>query len=319
MSQNTTRLKYHGTGGSLLGLLVGNAVLTILTLGIYNFWARTKVREFHYGHTDLGGDRFAYHGTGGELLRGYLKAAGIVIALAVALGVASALTGGETASPLVQGLLLLSFYLSLFVLVVFAINGARKYRLSRSSLRGIRFSFHGKAEDFAKLMLKGSALSAVTLGFYSPWFQNQRRGFLINHAKFGTELFRYDAPPGPLVKEWMKALLLTIPTLGIIWIWFSAFRHRYFWSNTHVSGGRFYSTVIGQDLLVFTITNILLAIFTLGIASPWIMTRTQEFWLSRLTLVGAVDWAGIEQRVQDTSNTGEGLADEMDVDVGMEL
>jgi uncharacterized membrane protein YjgN (DUF898 family) len=319
MSDNETRLSYHGTGGSLLGLMLGNAILTLLTLGFYNFWARNKVREFHYSHTDLGGDRFAYHGKGVELFRGYLKAMGIVIALAIVLGVASALTGGQQASPLVQGLILLAFYVSIFILSVFAVNGARRYRLSRSSLRGIRFSFHGKANDFAKLMLKGAALSIVTLGFYSPWFQNHRRAFLVNHARFGTEQFRYDAPPDPLVKEWMKSLLLTIPTLGIIWIWYSAFQHRYFWSNTHVSGGRFYSSATGEDVAGLTITNILLGVFTLGIAAPWIITRTQAFWAGRITLVGAVDWAAIQQRVQDASETGEGLADEMDVDVGIEM
>ena len=319
MNDNEIRLRYEGTGGSLLGLAIGNAVLTVLTLGIYSFWARNKVREFHYSHTDLGGDRFAYHGTGTELFRGYLKASGIVLLLAIGFGVLSLLTGGETATPLTQVLVVGVFYLGLFVLVIFAINGARRYRMSRSSWRGIKFSYHGKSEEFAKMMLRGILLQIVTLGFYSPYFENQRRAYLVNHTRFGTEEFRYAAPADPLVKEWLKALLLTIPTLGLIWVWYSAFRHRYFWSNTHISDGRFDSQVTGEEIMGLGVINVVLAIVTLGIAAPWIITRTHAFWCSRLALVGAVDWAAIQQRAQAASEAAEGLADSMDVDVGIEL
>jgi uncharacterized membrane protein YjgN (DUF898 family) len=313
------KLGYHGTGGAFFGLTLGNAILTLLTLGIYTFWARTKVREFHYSHTDVGGDRFAYHGTGQELLRGYLKATGIVMLLAIALGVASALTGGESAPVATQIAIPLVFYAAIFVLIIFAINGARRYRMSRSSWRGIRFSYHSDAEDFAKMMLIGSAFQAITLGFFSPYFQNQRRAYLVNHTRFGSEEFRYAAPPDPLVKEWLKALLLTIPTLGLSWVWFSAYRHRYFWSNTHIGDGRFDSQVTGEEIMGLFFINFILAIITLGIATPWIVTRSHAFWTSRLSLVGSVDWAAIQQRAQAASEAAEGLADSMDVDVGLEM
>ena len=67
MDPTTARLRYHGTGGSLFGLMFVNALLTVITLTIYSAWAKTKVRVFHWSHTELDGDRFAYHGTGGEL------------------------------------------------------------------------------------------------------------------------------------------------------------------------------------------------------------------------------------------------------------
>jgi uncharacterized membrane protein YjgN (DUF898 family) len=317
MSEHVKRFRYEGTGGALLGLGLGNAILTLLTLGIYTFWARSKVREFHYGHTDLGGDRFAYHGTGTELFRGYLKASGIVILLALGLGIASALTGAENAPASTQFAILAVFYFGIFILGIVAVNGSRRYRLSRSSWRGIRFSYHGEAEAFGKLILRGFGLSLITLGLYSPWFQNQRRAFLVNNARFGSEPFGYDAPADPLAKEWFKALLLTIPTLGLIWIWYGAFRHRYFWSNTHFAGARFESSVSGGEILGLSLMNMLLVIVTIGIATPWVVTRTHAFWSDRLALVGAVDWAAIQQRAQAANATGEGLADSMDIDVGI--
>ena len=183
MKTSTATFRYHGTGGSLFGLVFVNGLLTMLTLGVYSFWAKNKVREFHYSHTEMDGDRFAYHGTGGELFSGALKAAGILIVLGLVFSILTALLGGN-GSPTVTLALTLTFYVGIGLLICFAINNARRYRLSRSSWRGIRFSFHGDSAEFLKMMVKGVLLSIVTLGFYTPYFQNQRRAFFVNNARF---------------------------------------------------------------------------------------------------------------------------------------
>src|SRR5688572_26931100 len=159
MNSSTATFRYHGTGGALFGLAFVNGLLTIVTLGIYSFWAKNKVREFHYSHTELDGDRFAYHGTGGELFSGALKAGAVMVVLSLALGIATAVTGGQAAPASVQLAIMASFYLLIFLLLPLAINGARRYRLSRSSWRGIRFSFHGRWQAFLGLIVRGTLLS----------------------------------------------------------------------------------------------------------------------------------------------------------------
>jgi len=319
MNEGTGKLRYVGDGGDLFKLMIGNLLLTIVTFGIYTFWARTKERVFHFSHTDFGGDRFAYHGTGEELFRGYLKAVAVVAVLAIAFGIVTAATGGEDASVWVQFSLTAAFYAGLLALFVFAVNGTRRYRMSRSSWRGIRFAYDSDAVDFATMLIKGAALSVITLGIYTPAFQNERRAWLVSHARFGTERFAYDGPAEPLVIAFIKSLLLTIPTFGLCWTWYSAFRHRHFWSHTSVGGVRFESSVSGMDLFSLQITNFALAIMTLGIATPWIIVRTQQFYCDRVQLAGAVDWAAIRQRADAAGATAEGIADSMDVDVGLEM
>jgi uncharacterized membrane protein YjgN (DUF898 family) len=316
MNAGTGKLRYHGTGGSLFGLVIVNALLSIITLGIYSFWAKSKVREFHYSHTELDGDRFAYHGTGRELFSGALKATGVMICFSLAFGFASAVTGGESASPGVQLAVLAGFYVALFPLIVIAVNGARRYRLSRSSWRGIRFSFHGRWQDFLPLVLRGTVLTIVTLGFYAPMFQNRRRAFFVSNARFGSEPFLYDGDGRELFGQYVRALLLTLPTLGLCWIWYGAFKHRYFWGHTAMRGARFRSTVSGGQLFALHVTNLLLAIVTLGIGIPWAITRARGFWCDTVTLHGTVDWASIEQRAQTATATAEGLADGFDIDIG---
>ena len=315
MNTSSARLRYHGTGGSLLGLVIVNALLTIVTLGIYSFWAKNRVRQFHYSHTELDGDRFAYHGTGGELLVGALKAMGVILLIFLAWAfLTTVLVVGDQA---VQAAGVVLFYAVFTLLGIVAVHGARRYRLSRSSWRGIRFSYRADLGDFIRMMLRGIGLSIVTLLFYTPYFQNQRRAFLVKSAHFGSEPFLYNADGRELFKEYVKAVLLTIPTLGLYWIWYVAFKHRYFWNNTSMRGARFSSTVTGTALFELQLINVFLVLITLGIGTPWAMTRTVAFFCDNLTLAGTVDWATIEQRAQTADTVGEGLAEGFDIDVGI--
>lgn len=319
MNASVARLRYHGTGGALLGLVFVNALLTIVTLGIYSFWAKNKVREFHYSHTEMDGDRFAYHGTGGELFKGALKAFGFLFALIVVFTIVNVLIGRlGLVSPDVAAIVMTAvLYAVIAILVVVAVHLARRYRMSRSSLRGIRFSYHGALGEFVRLMVRGTLLTIVTLGFYAPYFQNQRRAFLVKSVRFGSEPFMYNADGKELFGQYVKALLLTIPTLGFSWTWYLAFAHRYMWGNTTMRGARFRSSVTGGELLKVQLVNLALVIFTLGIGTTWALTRMQAFWCENLALHGTVDWATIEQRAQIAGAVGEGLADGLDVDVGI--
>lgn len=317
MHTSVARFRYHGKGGSLLWTLLASGFLTVITFGIYSPWARTRVREFHYTHTEMDGDRFAWLGTGGELFSGALKAGLILIGLSLVFGLSNLVLGGDAAAPWARVATNVGLYLSIGILLVYAINNARRYRLSRSSWRGIRFSYHGKSNEFMALIIRGTLLSIVTLGFYTPLFQNQRRAFLVNNAKFGSEPFSYDGDGRELFAPFIKAVLLTIPTLGLCWIWYSALKQRYFWEHTTMRGGRFGSSVTGGDLLALHLTNALLVFCTLGIGAPWAIVRTHEFWCAKMELRGTVDWASIRQRSQEAAATGEGIAEGMDVDIGI--
>jgi len=317
MDKKYAKLRYHGEGGSLFGLAIVNGLLTIITLGIYSFWAKNKIREFHYSHTEMDGDRFAYHGTGSELLVGALKAGAIIFVLVLGLGLTLNMVGGQQASPLVQVGVTVAFYGVIALLSIFAVNSTRRYRLSRSSWRGVRFSYHGKFGEYFGLILGGGLLSIITLGFYSPVFENKRRAFFVNNARFGNEPFIYKGEAAPLFKEYLKTLLLLIPTLGLYSVWYAAFKHRHFWNHTEMRGARFKSSVAGKDLLVLALTNALLVIFTLGIGTPWAICRMHRYWCDNILLVGTVDWASIQQQAQVASATGEGLAEGLDIDVGI--
>jgi len=74
---STYPIHFHGRGGSLFGIQIVNLFLSLITLGVYSFWGRVKVRNYMMSQTEFAGDRCAYHGTGRELFIGWLKAMAI--------------------------------------------------------------------------------------------------------------------------------------------------------------------------------------------------------------------------------------------------
>jgi uncharacterized membrane protein YjgN (DUF898 family) len=68
------RLAFSGRIGSFWGIALLNLLLTILTLGIFRFWAKTRQRRYLWAETSFAGEPLEYRGRGVELLVGALLA-----------------------------------------------------------------------------------------------------------------------------------------------------------------------------------------------------------------------------------------------------
>ena len=214
--------------------------------------------------------------------------------------------------PMTQLLANLLLYTGLLFLVPVAIVGSRRYRLSRSSWRGIRFSFRGHAKEFIRIFVPGALLAAVTLGLYTPYFENNVRAYLTDHSYFGTRKFNYDGQGSDLFSRYLMAYLLLFPTLGLYWFWFTAWRQRYYWSHTSYESLCFRSDVTGGGLLGLSLGNLALLVLTLGLAWPWVLVRKARYTLDHLSVQGSVDLSAIKQEAQTASATGEGMAEFLD-------
>lgn len=314
----TLRPSFHGTGGALFVIQFVNALLTVLTLGIYNFWGRTRVRRYIWSQTAFEGDRFTYHGTGGELLKGYLMGMALLFGLGAVLSVLGTLLGQEANAVSALGMVLL-WMVIMASLVGVAQVGARRYRLSRTSWRGIRFSFRGSIGEFIGIQIPGILLSVITLGLYIPFLQCRVRRFFAENTRFGTGRFAFYGEGKDLIGPFVLAVLLTIPTLGIYWFWYNAFRDRYYWGNTYFEDASFHSTVTGGALFGLAATNLLLIIFTVGIAVPWVLVRTRRFVADRVVMEGTVDLSAIVQDARLAAATGEGVGEILDLGGGLDM
>jgi uncharacterized membrane protein YjgN (DUF898 family) len=305
------RLSFHGTGGTLFGIYVVNVLLTIVTFGIYRFWGRVKVRRFMMSQTSFEGDRLAYHGSGRELLNGCFKA-GLLFGIPLAaLQTVDGLAGDRMIHAVIR-------FLSSVVVLIFipmAMVGARRYRLSRTSWRGIRFSFRGRAKDFIRIFTRGSLLSTLTLSLYYPFFQVRKQHFMVSHSYFGRRPFRFEGRGRDLFGTYVVTLLLLLPTLGLSWFWFSAKKTRYCWEHTFFETARFRCSLAGRQLMTFTLTNWLFLVVTLGLAWPWVLVRNTRFVFSYLSIDGPLDVDGIVQEPQVATATGDALSSILGTDV----
>src|SRR5580704_4393738 len=90
--RNGPLLVYDGRLGALFRLWLKTMLLTILTLGFYRFWARTRIRKYLWSRVVLDGERFEYDGTGGELFLRFLITLAVLTPLLFAPQIAN-LTG----------------------------------------------------------------------------------------------------------------------------------------------------------------------------------------------------------------------------------
>lgn len=304
------RLSFHGSGGSLLVMMIINGFLTMLTLGIYSFWAKAKERRYLYSQLEFRKERFQYHGTGKEAALGWLKSMAILF-VPMAAGVGLVMMDGVMAA-----LGMLVIYGTWFAILPVAIVGSRKYRLSRTSLMGIRFSFRGDVKSFAKVFVPGALLTGVTLGLYYPFFMANMRNYLVGQSYFGTRAFKSTIEGKALFKDFIIAVVLHIPTLGLIWLWNMAKVQRYMAENTTFGRAKMRSTVTAGVLFKHWFVNYLLIMFTLGIAFPWVIVRNMRFNTEHLTLVGELDLDAIKQEYQQAKATGDELGEMMELDMG---
>ncbi|MGA9637772.1 YjgN family protein, partial [Flavobacterium sp.] len=171
-NQNYT-LDFNGKGSDFFGIVIVNWLLTILTLGIYYPWAKAKQLQFVYSSTTLNGDSFSFHGTGKEMFKGFIKA---ILIFGMLYGLLFLFI--KLQMPFV-GIFL--FYIGFIAIFPIAIHGSYRYRMSRTSWRGIRFGYRGDRSEFIKLFLKLIGLSIITLGIYGPWMVINMRNYLLGN------------------------------------------------------------------------------------------------------------------------------------------
>jgi len=172
-------VKFLGREAAYWRLRVKGAALSMFTLGIYRFWFATDIRRYLWSNTEIAGETLEYTGLATELLGGFLLAVAIVGPLYTA--VASAALALDTAETAIAGAGVVLFVW----LGQFALYRARRYRLTRTVFRGVRFDQHGSAWRYAPLALLWWTLIAVTLGLAYPWAQASLQRYKMRHTSYG--------------------------------------------------------------------------------------------------------------------------------------
>jgi uncharacterized membrane protein YjgN (DUF898 family) len=200
-------VRFLGNEGAYWRLRIKGAALVVVTLGIYRFWLATDVRRFLWSNTEISGDTLEYNGLATELLVGFLFAVAILVPLYMVFALVALELDMVAVTPALIGFALL------LLLGEYALYRARRYRLTRTVYRGLRFDQHGSPWRYAVYALLCWAIVIVTLGLAYPWTQAFLERFKMRNTSYGDLQGRFD---GSSLSLFLRGLPLWLVIVGPI-------------------------------------------------------------------------------------------------------
>jgi uncharacterized membrane protein YjgN (DUF898 family) len=196
---------FTGRRRALLALLVKNLTLSSLTLGVYRFWAKTRIRQFFWSAIAVGGEPLEYTGKGSELLVGFLIVLAVLAPLTLAYMLIDALSVGAPTAVRIG--LQAAYYAGFAFLVEVALFRARRYRLTRTLWRAVRFGQDGSWLEYALVAFGQRALVFLTLGLSEPWRAAVVQRRLMTATRFGDRFFSFAGRGSALMRWYWPAWL----------------------------------------------------------------------------------------------------------------
>ncbi len=348
--QTRPLIRNHTELGPMFKIVLTNLALTILTLGIYRFWGKTRLRQYLWGHVEVMGDRLEYTGTGKELFLGFLFV--FIVILMPFFFVVGFLQVTFADDPEILGVIETLQSIVILFFIGAAIFRARRYRLTRTHWRGIYGNQTGSAIVYGILVMACYFLTALTFGLAWPWCSVRLKKYEMKHTWLGDQQPNF-APEtkklyGPFLIAWLLGILyfaavgfgvfsvieslepmdkesallivgtviafyLSIIPGAAIFLWYRGKAYNHFVSSTKFVNHNLTSAITGGGFAGLTVGNMLIMLFSLGLASPFVYRRYLNFVEARVGLSGDGDFSDLMQSELGKPTRGEGLADAFDV------
>lgn len=191
------KVAYRGDPAKLFPVALGVGVLGVVTLGVYRFWGKARIRRHVWAKVRVGEDGMEFTGTGLEMFLGFLLS---VVVLAVylavvqvvlfAVGIRFVFDPQNDMEELAQGVSFLLSFMALLPLLLFAVFRARRYKLARTRLRGIRFAMENAAGGYALRGMLYLGLTVLSLGMLWPLMTFRLEAYMTERTWYGDARFR---------------------------------------------------------------------------------------------------------------------------------
>ncbi len=344
--------EFHGTWREYAPIAFTNLLLTIVTLGIYRFWATARTRRYLWSRTRFIDDRFEWAGTGMELFKGALMVFFLIGLPLIGFNflIQRLILNGE---GLTAGTLAIAFFVLIYWLVGVARFRALRYRLARTYWRGIRGGSENPGMAYGISYMWKNFVGTIPLGLLIPWSMvalwNERwREMSFGPYRFAAEgrveglmgrfLLCYVAP----FLAMMVAIVVLVPLamasgsqkgpgaagavlagfgtiLGVYFIFglvilaYYAKFFRQMVEATSLHTLTFGFTASTRDWLKLFLGDVVLVVLTLGIGSIFLTYRHWSFGVRHLYAFGYVEVDHLTQSTTPELREGEGLLDAFDM------
>ena len=345
-NQDETAFSFEGNWREYAPIAFTNLFFTIITLGIYRFWATTRTRQYLWSNTRFIDEKLTWTGTGKELFIGFLIALVLLIAplFILQFGLQALILQGYTAVAAILGLLA---YVFIFCLLGFARFRALRYRLTRTYWHGIRGGSDNPGYAYSWSYFWKTIVGAFAFGLMIPWSMTNLWNERWNRMSFGPHMFEagadysnifgrfllfYLAPIGLIIAGSVFAMgalssgnldsvaatgflfaLLLYAIIGLCALGFYAAYFREAISKLSLSTIDFEFTARAADWFKFVLITVALVIGTLGIGLIFVQYRTWVFFITHLEAGGEINLADLTQSETAVGTHGEGLLDAFDV------
>src|SRR5712671_4849996 len=234
---------FSGNRGEFFRLVTRGAGLELITVGFYRFWLATDIRRHLWSNSHIDGDAAEYTGRGRELLIGFL----IALAILVPVYLAYFLAGLEAERyKAFASIPLLAFF---YLFGQFAIYRARRYRLTRTVWRGVRFWMSGSGWAYAARAALWGLLMILTLGLILPWREAALERYKMRHSYYGDLQGSFEGRGWEFFKRgwwlWLLApiAIVIFPLAPFFYAEFKAVEWRWWLSGIRFGGVRLESTL----------------------------------------------------------------------------
>ena len=344
-------VRFTGNWREFLPIAITNALLTIVTLGIYRFWAAARQRRYLWSRTHVIDDSLEWTGTGKEMFIGFLIVLAILIPFFLFIQFlfpALVARGKEGAAIGVFTL----FYIAIIYLSGFARFRALRYRLSRTWWHGIRGGSDNPGWNYGGEWLGRYALVGMTMFIMFPWAATRLWNSRWNAMSFGPLQFQSHLTAEGLKARWAWVYALPFsalavatfvimlagaafssgdapsPTLAGVFVgiiltiylaiplatlhWYAKF-FRKAADETTLGDLAFGFDASTWDWLKLFLGNIGLAIVTLGFGITYWGYRNWSFMVRHTHLYGSIDVGALTQSTVSAPSEAEGFADAFDI------
>jgi uncharacterized membrane protein YjgN (DUF898 family) len=342
-------VRFTGNWREYLPIAATNALLIIVTLGVYRFWATARQRRYLWSRTHVIDDALEWTGTGKEMFFGFLIVIAILAPFFLFIQFLFPAMVARGKAEAAGGVVML-FYIVLIYLGGFARFRALRYRLSRTYWHGIRGGSDDPGWNYGGEYLGRYALTFMTMFIMFPWAATRLWNSRWNAMSFGPLQFRANVDAEGLKWRWALVYLVPVgalmlvgiaaatvgaafagrasPTVAGIFIglllmfyliiplmtlnWFAGF-YRKAADSTKLGKLEFGFEATTMQWLGLFLGNLLLAVVTLGFGLTYWGYRNWAFVIRHSRLYGEIDLADLTQSKTHAPREAEGFADAFDM------
>ena len=211
-------IRFIGARSALFWLALKTGFWTILTLGFYRFWMKTRLRRWYWSSIRPGGHPMEYVGDPWEELLGFFIA---VVILTFYIGIVNLILMFVSFSVFNSSWVgYFASFLGVIPVWFYASYRARRYVLGRTRWRGVRFGLEKGAWGYAGRALIHWLITIVSLGILWPRMTFFLEKFRTDRTHFGSARLHQGGRWLMLYRAAIPMIIVAVLSIAFgLWVW----------------------------------------------------------------------------------------------------